>query len=124
MRLEKAFPFENFLQRTWKNWGSKSMLSLSMCTQYLYLLSKSVKCSIVRVLCSMPAAVRDVPVRVPGKTFVFKGGDSGYRVFSFGQSKFILLVLSIKILQNETTLLKLAFLQLDLSNRLNLVFMT
>ena len=44
----------------------------------------------------MPAAVRDVPVRVPGKTFVFKGGDSGYKVFSFGQSKFILLVFKYK----------------------------
>ena len=44
-------------------------------------------CSIVRVLCSKPAAARDVPVRVPGKTFVFKGGDSGVQSFRFGAIK-------------------------------------
>ena len=76
-------------------------------------------CSIVRVLCSKPAAVRDVPVRVPGKTFVFKGGDSGFRVFGLGQSKFILLVFKYKNISGKLRphyMYKLAFLQLDLSN--------
>ena len=36
----KSFPFQKFSAENTENWGSKSMLSLSMCTQYL--LSKSV----------------------------------------------------------------------------------